>query len=126
MYGNVTFYSYDGWRFYLTKKQPQDKIFQHSATTTSIAINTPSFSTKMLAIQPRPEFIDDVNNIYSFQFKQVFPNFDLLETCLQTVQQINRTVYHELLPKAKKVNESFVEIKDDIVLLEDVISLTGK
>ncbi|XP_066920173.1 uncharacterized protein [Clytia hemisphaerica] len=124
MHGNVTFYSYDGWRFYLTKKQPQDQIFQHSATTTSISINTPSFSTKMLAIQPKPEFVDDVNNIYSFQFKQVFPNFDLLETCLQTVQQINRTVYNELLPRAKQVNESFTKIKNDIVLLEDVIYLT--
>lgn len=131
MNGIITFYSYDGWRFHLTKKQPTDledqKIFQNAVTTASISINTDSQSQILLAIQPSLEFASssDINNIYSLQFKQVFPNFDLLENTLQAVQQMNYSVYQELLPRAESFNVSFNKATNDIVFLEDVINLTG-
>jgi len=79
----------------------------------------------MMAIQPNPTYTEDVNNVYIFQFKTVFPNFDLLESTLQAVQEMNRTVYHDVLPRAKALNESFQGKKDDIVFLSDNITLTG-
>ena len=79
-----------------------------------------------MAIQPSTEFTEDVNNVYIFQFKTVFPNFDLLESTLQAVQEMNHTVYYNILPRAKALNESFQEKKDDIVFLSDNITLTGK
>ena len=125
MNGNVTFYSYDGWRFYLTKKQPTDGIFNNAVTTSFIHINTKSESQTLLAIQPDDTVAPDVNNVYSLQFKQVFPNFDLLESTLQTVQEMNHTIYHDLLPRSNSFNTSFNLAKDNIVFLEDVIKLTG-
>ena len=125
MNGNVRFYSYDGWRFYLTKKQPTDEIFKNAVTTSSIHINTESESQTLLAIQPDNTIALDVNNIYSLQFKQVFPNFDLLETTLQTVQEMNHSIYHDLLPRSDSFNASFNLVKNNIVFLEDVIKLTG-
>ena len=121
-YNNTEFYGYDGWRFYPTKVQPVDPIFKNAETLSYyIDKEHPTF----LVYNKNTSLINVTDNIYRIDFMKTFPKYELFEKTVLAVQEINRTVYQELVPQVKEFNITFQEAKDDIVFTDKDINISG-
>ena len=74
----------------------------------------------MFLVRNKNNKFNGVRNVYKTTFMKTFPKYVLLESTLRAVQELNRSVYGILLPKAKSFNESFNAIRNEIVFLDDV------
>ena len=123
LFGNTSFYGYDGWRFYETKVQPKDDIFRNAdGLYFHMQHEIPMFIVK----NSRPNITLTTKNYYTAKFMKTFPKYELLESTLKTVQELNRTVYDELIPDAKVFNESYQAVKDEIVYVDQDVNITGE
>ena len=121
LFGNTTFYGYDGWRFYETKVQPTDPIFENAH---SIFFHL-HLDSPMFIVKNEKNGVNFTKNYYQASFMKTFPKYELLESTLKAVQETNRTVYKDLLPKAKLFNASYDAVKNDIVYVDQDINITG-
>lgn len=128
LFGRVTFYSYNGWRFYEAKIQPQGDIFEKASGTYFASFVTSPGKPKqnLLMVRNENRTFSGFKNIYFLEFKKTFPQYELLESTLKAVQKLNRTVYEGILTKAKVFNASYNAVKDDIVFIDDFVNITGK
>ena len=121
-YNNTGFYGYDGWRFYPTKVQPVDPIFKNAETLSYyIDKEHPTF----LVYNKNTSLVNVSDNIYRIDFMKTFPKYELFEKTVQAVQELNRTVYQELVPQVKEFNITFQETKDDIVFSDKDNNISG-
>ena len=121
LYGNTTFYNYDGWRFNQAEVQPDDEIFEHSKAMYVHKLTDEA----MFIVQNTNDQLNSTRNHYKTNFLKTFPKYELLESTLHAVQELNRTVYEDLFPKAESFNRSYNDVKDDIVFTDNV-NITGK
>ena len=67
---------------------------------------------------------NDTANFYTLNFMKTFPQYEFLESTLRSVQKMNRSVYEEVFPDARSLNDSYNEMKDGIVFIDNV-NFTG-
>lgn len=127
LFGRVTLYGYDGWRFYETKIQPEGNIFDKASGTYFISFVTMPGQPNQNLFMVRNEntTFNGTKNVFFMDFKQTFPQYELLESTIKAVQELNRTVYEEILPRAKVFNASYNLVKDDIVFIDEFVNITG-
>ena len=120
LYGNTTFYNYDGWRFNEAKVQSADEIFKNAS---ALYVHQLTEEPMFVVQNNNPEFVN-VRNHYKTNFMKTFPKYELLESTLHAVQELNRTVYEDLLPKAETFNATYNAVKGDIIFTDNV-NITG-
>ena len=70
LFGNTSFYGYDGWRFYETKVQPKDDIFRNAdGLYFHMQHEIPMFIVK----NSRPNITLTTKNYYTAKFMKTFP-----------------------------------------------------
>ncbi|XP_012553483.3 uncharacterized protein LOC101236068 [Hydra vulgaris] len=120
LYGNITFYNYDGWRFYPSRVQPEGRIFQNVE-----AVYQSTSDHTIFLVKNNVQENLTVSNIYQTTFMQTFPKYDLLENTIQAVQKMNQSLYYEFLPQVEAFNASFNLAKDTFIHIDRDINLTG-
>ena len=69
---------------------------------------------------------NSAKNLYQVNFLKTFPKYDLLASTLSIVQELNRTVYEDLIPKYEQFNVTYTEAKGDIVFIDQDAYITGR
>ena len=96
VFGNTTFYNYDGWRFNLAFVQPNDAIFRNA-----IALYVYNHgSDPMFLVHNVNDKSNYTQNFYATNFMKTFPKYEFLESTLRSVQKMNRSVYEDVFPEA--------------------------
>ena len=103
--------------------QPEDPVFENAESLNYyIDKDHPTF----LIYNKNTSFGNDTNNIYRVDFMKTFPKYELFEKTVLAVQEINRTVYEELIPQVQAFNITYQEAKENIIFTDQDINITCK